>query len=108
MIKNIRIELERDYQNEISVRFRMDLSTFDKKYSSIVTVFQEDMVSNFDQIFDILKTQLKDEILGENDSVLPDEKWNENVEICDGCGIQWKKIGKPCPICYHDKPHKKG
>ena len=40
------------------------------------------------------------------DSVLPDEKWNENVEICDGCGIKWKKIGKPCRVCGHNKPHK--
>ncbi len=28
------------------------------------------------------------------------EKWNENVEPCLGCGIQWKKIGKSCPVCY--------
>lgn len=28
------------------------------------------------------------------------EAWNENVETCSGCGIQWKKIGKQCPVCY--------
>lgn len=28
------------------------------------------------------------------------EKWNENVETCSDCGIQWKKIGKSCPVCY--------
>ena len=67
MIKNIRIELEKDYQNDICVRFKMDIDTFDKKYSSIITVFQEDMISNFDQIFDRLKTQLKNEILGEGE-----------------------------------------
>src|ERR1035437_5341242 len=33
------------------------------------------------------------------------EKWNENVETCDGCGIKWKKIGKQCPVCYrHSEP----
>lgn len=29
-----------------------------------------------------------------------EEKWNENVEACSDCGIQWKKIGKSCPVCY--------
>lgn len=29
-----------------------------------------------------------------------EEKWNENVETCSDCGIQWKKIGKSCPVCY--------
>ena len=33
------------------------------------------------------------------------EKWNENVETCSGCGIQWKKIGKQCPVCF--KPAEK-
>lgn len=28
------------------------------------------------------------------------EKWNENIETCEGCGIEWKKIGKQCPVCY--------
>ena len=28
------------------------------------------------------------------------EKWNENVEVCSDCGIEWKKIGKQCPSCY--------
>jgi predicted amidophosphoribosyltransferase len=28
------------------------------------------------------------------------EKWNENVETCSDCGIQWKKIGRSCPVCY--------
>lgn len=28
------------------------------------------------------------------------EKWNEHVETCSDCGIRWKKIGKPCPVCY--------
>lgn len=28
------------------------------------------------------------------------EKWNENVELCSDCGIQWKKIGKSCPVCF--------
>ncbi len=28
------------------------------------------------------------------------EKWNENVETCSNCGIEWKKIGKSCPVCY--------
>jgi len=28
------------------------------------------------------------------------EKWNENVETCSDCNIQWKKIGKPCPVCF--------
>jgi rubrerythrin len=29
-----------------------------------------------------------------------EEKWNEHVETCSDCGIRWKKIGKPCPVCY--------
>jgi len=38
------------------------------------------------------------------------EKWNENVETCSDCGIHWKKIGKPCPVCYapaerHEEEH---
>jgi hypothetical protein len=28
------------------------------------------------------------------------EKWNENVETCSDCDIEWKKIGKSCPVCY--------
>lgn len=28
------------------------------------------------------------------------EEWNKNVETCSNCGIQWKKIGKQCPVCY--------
>ena len=28
------------------------------------------------------------------------EKWNENVVTCIGCGIQWAKPGKQCPVCY--------
>lgn len=28
------------------------------------------------------------------------EKWNENIETCFACGIEWKKIGKLCPICF--------
>jgi len=28
------------------------------------------------------------------------EKWNENVETCSDCGIEWKKIDKRCPVCY--------
>ena len=28
------------------------------------------------------------------------EKWNEHVEPCSDCGIQWKKIGQSCPVCY--------
>lgn len=28
------------------------------------------------------------------------EKWNENIVTCSDCGIQWKKIGKTCPICF--------
>ncbi len=28
------------------------------------------------------------------------EKWNENVEICEECGIHWKKINQQCPVCY--------
>lgn len=30
---------------------------------------------------------------------IPDN-WNENIETCSSCGIKWKKIGKPCPVCY--------
>ena len=26
--------------------------------------------------------------------------WNENVETCSDCGIEWKKIGKQCPVCF--------
>lgn len=35
----------------------------------------------------------------------PKEEWNENVETCSGCDIQWKKIGKSCPVCF--KPPEK-
>ena len=28
------------------------------------------------------------------------EKWNENVEECSECGIEWKKIGQQCSVCY--------
>ena len=34
-----------------------------------------------------------------NDKII-EEKWNENVETCSGCGIKWKKIGKQCQVCY--------
>jgi len=39
-----------------------------------------------------------------------EEKWNENVETCSDCGIQWKKIGKSCQVCFapaepkHEEP----
>jgi hypothetical protein len=29
------------------------------------------------------------------------EKWNENVELCKNCGIEWKKKGVQCPVCFH-------
>lgn len=29
-----------------------------------------------------------------------EEKWNENVEECEGCGIKWKKINQQCPVCF--------
>lgn len=29
-----------------------------------------------------------------------EDKWNENVETCSNCGIEWKKIGEQCPVCY--------
>lgn len=25
--------------------------------------------------------------------------WNKNVEKCK-CGIEWKKLGKQCPVCF--------
>lgn len=28
------------------------------------------------------------------------KEWNKNVETCSDCGIQWKKIGKTCPVCF--------
>lgn len=36
---------------------------------------------------------------------MKEEAWNENVETCSGCDIQWKKIGKSCPVCF--KPPEK-
>ena len=33
------------------------------------------------------------------------EKWNENIETCLDCGIKWKKINKPCPVCFSSKSH---
>jgi predicted amidophosphoribosyltransferase len=35
------------------------------------------------------------------------EKWNENVETCSDCGIEWKKINKSCSVCFAP-PEKKG
>lgn len=33
------------------------------------------------------------------------EKWNENVEKCEQCGIKWKKMGRQCPVCYSWSEH---
>lgn len=38
--------------------------------------------------------------MSEKDLADKEEEWNENVETCSDCGIQWKKIGKQCPSCY--------
>lgn len=51
--------------------------------------------------------------LGETTNQPIEEKWNENVETCSDCGIQWKKIGKSCQVCFapaepkHDEPSQK-
>lgn len=41
-----------------------------------------------------------------NEEEQANEKWNENIETCSDCGIEWKKIGKSCPVCYSPAEHK--
>lgn len=45
------------------------------------------------------KAPTKEDALRDSKSAT-EEKWNENVQECSDCGVQWKKIGKPCKVCY--------
>jgi len=79
------------------------VSEIDMQEKSLSDFFEENNKGRNEVYTKIVKQSNQDQ------RDLVQEKWNENVETCSDCRIHWKKIGKPCKVCFSpaEKPQEK-